>query len=855
MKVGVSVFILCLIISANSENLQLFSVSSSTSQIINPSGSVRGGTTIYITGLGFSANAANNQVFIGTYACTIPADGATETTLACITSDTGQLNNIYSLPINVYSNGQQQSLTAEQGSFSYLGTYTPLIQHLYPSSSIAGQLINFYGIHRISNIGDGQRDMGDVISMLIGGTQCGRFDIVQGPINPSASDTISCRQATVQEAGKYNVSEYLTPGYSIPDYHLRRASLLQENFHFAVLPSISSISPATGSVAGQAISIQGTGFSNDPTKISVSVDGVSCSVTSSTISSINCLTIPKTSNDSAKLSTNSTSQNLGYFSGAGLAYNRYDITNLGDKSINDGDYVFRGVADDIFAVYLSSDYGSADPAQTPLIYSNQSQDLNFYAVQTGGTAGKITLTITRKVTGGPPLVFTATINYNASINELLTALANFDSYGPFGLTGNLVITDINNTVTTDPTKAYKYTWTVYVRIANLKYNIHDYELQSAIQAVPGFQNAEVRLLTTYADAQYGSSWLISYYGVYGQVPLLQPSTANLLGGLAGTKPQVTPSILRQYNPNLLLSPIDYPYLAATSSKPNILVTVNGLPSVCTGDCTFQFISNPPILTLATISGSILTLSLTDPGLINYNLTDVTVQIAGQPCTIITTDPTSIGNFQCQLPSNTDLTPTIISGNYIPVVTVAQVGIVGVDPGVTQLPFPLAITNIGPNQGGSNGGYQATISGTGLPLSAVGTSVTICNQQATILSINNIGVTVLLPPCSASGAQNIVFNNGTTDSNSLTFTYIIQTPPASIFSISPYSYNPSLKGIMEINGSGFGTDSTKIRVDLANSSGKVYGMRILTLTDTYIKVGIPGGLPGTFDVQVNILGVG
>ncbi len=61
--------------------------------------------------------------------------------------------------------------------------------------------------------------------------------------------------------------------------------------------------------------------------------------------------------------------------------------------------------------------------------------------------------------------------------------------------------------------------------------------------------------------------------------------------------------------------------------------------------------------------------------------------------------------------------------------------------------------------------------------------------------------------------------------------------------------------MEIRGIGFGINANSIRVDLANSSGKVYRMRVLTLNDTYIKVGIPGGLTGKYKVQVNLIGLG
>lgn len=61
--------------------------------------------------------------------------------------------------------------------------------------------------------------------------------------------------------------------------------------------------------------------------------------------------------------------------------------------------------------------------------------------------------------------------------------------------------------------------------------------------------------------------------------------------------------------------------------------------------------------------------------------------------------------------------------------------------------------------------------------------------------------------------------------------------------------------MEITGSGFGTDVADITVHLTNSSGKVYEMRVLSVEDTLITCGIPGGLPGDFEVKVNLNGAG
>lgn len=405
LKASVSLCLILLLVNIHSEALQLFTVSTNPATVVPPAGSVRGGTILYIKGLGFSANAKDNQVSVGPYPCLIPADGATETTLACITTDTGQLNNIFNLPITVISNGQKQQLTNEQGSFSYLSSLTPMIYELYPASATPGTYINFYGIHRITNLGDGKRDMGDVLSMLIGDSQCSRFDITQGPIQANSGDTISCYQAKIQQGGKYQVEETVVPGKSAAAFRLRRSSFLNENFHFTVLPEIKTITPNYGAEFGQRIKIQGSGFTSTTSLVEVSVDGNICDVVSSTMSEIVCNLRARNSSLTSKLETNSGSQIQGYFSGSGLNYRRYDITNLGTKTYDglrsaiqtnsssislvesgfrgeiksgayygsnygeqftgyftapvDGVYTFQGVADDSFAAYLSSTYGSA----------------------------------------------------------------------------------------------------------------------------------------------------------------------------------------------------------------------------------------------------------------------------------------------------------------------------------------------------------------------------------------------------------------------------------------------------------------------------------------------------------------
>lgn len=114
----------------------------------------------------------------------------------------------------------------------------------------------------------------------------------------------------------------------------------------------------------------------------------------------------------------------------------------------------------------------------------------------------------------------------------------------------------------------------------------------------------------------------------------------------------------------------------------------------------------------------------------------------------------------------------------------------------------------------------------------------------------------MPQCSIGPSTiTIAVTSSAAISNSMSFDYTNGPPPAFIYSISPNSFNPAMKGTMNITGSGFGLNMSGIRVDISNGSGKVYPMRILSMNDTVIKVGIPGGLTGVYRVEVNKLGVG
>jgi hypothetical protein len=217
-------------------------------------------------------------------------------------------------------------------------------------------------------------------------------------------------------------------------------------------------------------------------------------------------------------------------------------------------------------------------------------------------------------------------------------------------------------------------------------------IQSAFRTLPGFSNVQVDIISNSYEQSYGATWIINYYGVNQAIPDLTIDTTSLLGGLSGTKPQMTSSTLRYYSPNLLFDPIDFNLLSTDSPSPNVKVTVNSMPSVCIGTCGSTYLFNTPVLTSATRAGTTVTMSLTDPANLGYTLSDVTPTIGGQPCTIVDTSA-PITNFQCELPANTDSTPIMPVGSYMPVVKITQVGQVAALPAVVPFDFPLTLTGL------------------------------------------------------------------------------------------------------------------------------------------------------------------
>ena len=74
------------LVSAATNEVTIISVSATLNTYTMASGSTMGGTVLYVSGVNFSPNAADIQIFIGPYPCILVAEGATVSTLSCTTT-------------------------------------------------------------------------------------------------------------------------------------------------------------------------------------------------------------------------------------------------------------------------------------------------------------------------------------------------------------------------------------------------------------------------------------------------------------------------------------------------------------------------------------------------------------------------------------------------------------------------------------------------------------------------------------------------------------------------------------------------------------------------------------------------
>lgn len=392
---------------------------------------------------------------------------------------------------------------------------------------------------------------------------------------------------------------------------------------------------------------------------------------------------------------------------------------------------------------------------------------------------------------------------------------------------------------------------------DIPYNTNAWDLAAWIQQSWNCPYAEVDIPVNQGFAD-GVTYIISWIGCPGSKSLVVSDASKLTGGNTGSTVVMPVWRTRAASTNLLVEPISGEYLFGAASTSQVVVTVNDIQSECQGDCSYAINATVTPIIASSVYNSVtgvLTLNITDPGLLGFIPADVTVTIDGTPCPVSLAS--TIDALTCTVQSNDAGAPKLRAGSYKPVVEIKNVGFARPGASVSDITVGLVLSSLSNNTAPLSGGTIVGISGSGFPFDATGVTVNICGTTAFVNSVTNSQVGIMVPPCPAASASTgiSVTYNGIT-SNTLAFTYDPTIVTPSISGVSPTSASPVLKNTMTVTGSGFGTDTTQLTAYLVNGTGfRTYQLNVLTATDTQVTVRLSGGLSGTFTVVINKRGFG
>ncbi len=133
--------------------------------------------------------------------------------------------------------------------FSYSNWQTPVVQELIPKTVMNGDLLNVFGIHRITDPGDARSTtIGQIQSLLINGYTCSIIDVLQeDTLNANSRDYIACKVVSGDVAGEYSFSETVSPGTANSSVRSYSTSLFTQNsYQIRLVAKVTSDFAHTG---------------------------------------------------------------------------------------------------------------------------------------------------------------------------------------------------------------------------------------------------------------------------------------------------------------------------------------------------------------------------------------------------------------------------------------------------------------------------------------------------------------------------------------------------------------------------------------------------------------------------------
>ncbi|KAM6958720.1 PKHD1 like 1, tandem duplicate 1 [Aplochiton taeniatus] len=360
------------------------------------------------------------------------------------------------------------------------------------------------------------------------------------------------------------------------------------------------------------------------------------------------------------------------------------------------------------------------------------------------------------------------------------------------------------------------------RVEGLSVDVSPEDLQYALQGIPEMGQLKV---TSNGNCKR-PKWIIQWLTKPGDQPLIMVNDSSVMG----MKPKVEAVELTQGG--LFVQSLTGDYLRMWETKPQVEVFINGFPSNCSGNCSFEWTeAKTPVITgINPTQGSVglgTRLTVTGTGFSNENATVM------------------VGNARCHVEEVTATTQTCrlssaSAGSYPVSVSFPSLG--NARRSSLNFTYQLIVSSFTPLSGSVAGGTVLTVTGFGFSRDTV---VMVGSEECPVLHASDTELKCQTP-AGAAGSQAVTLTVGTmNETASGTFTYDDDLTPQ-ITSISPATTTVIGNRVLTILGTNFGNP--------ANDSVVFVGLKecpVEQWTSTNITCLLPIQPPGLYNVYVKV----
>nr|XP_039261251.1 fibrocystin-L-like [Styela clava] len=355
-------------------------------------------------------------------------------------------------------------------------------------------------------------------------------------------------------------------------------------------------------------------------------------------------------------------------------------------------------------------------------------------------------------------------------------------------------------------------------LASIPWNATDTYLENAIETLNGVTDVQV----TRGGTCRGYTWDVTFRNPAGRQGSFTVDQTEI------TNADATFDASVKSQGGLYLNPIPADWLRTAHQKPQVEVTVENVPSKCTGNCDFEWSDNStPTVVSATPVGSTLTIT---GERFDATSTENSVTVGGVSCVVTDSTETSLTCTLGESPAGTQPVVVTVNGK-------GNANSVDID-------VPLSITGFSPNTGSEQGGADVTVTGTGF---SSGISLQFGDSTCIIMTpVEYTSLTCITG--AATGARVLTATMGTLSATSdAEFEFGVST--TEVTDLSQTEFN-ALGGDTTITGTGFGDSNENNKVFIGDTE-----VMIKSWSDTEIVVTLPSMAPGTYNLRVRIYPAG